>query len=256
MLKKLFLVCAAVCAVLIVSAQTFPEPTTPPRLVNDFAGMFSNGQRNDLEKKLVDFDRTSSNQIAVITVDDLQGLDISDYAARIFDKWGIGGSKNDNGILILIKPKTSDSRGQVFIATGYGLEGAVPDALAGRVVDYDILPDFREGNYYAGVDKAVTSLIGLTTGEYTAEEYVKKHEGNGGAAISLITLLILFVILALTRKRGGHTVNSSGSAGIPPVILFGGGRRGGGFGGFSGGGGGFGGFGGGSTGGGGAGGSW
>jgi uncharacterized protein len=239
-------------------AQQFPEPSQPPRLVNDFAGMLSTGQQQALETKLVQFDRQTSTQIAVVTVDDLQGLDVSDYAARLFDRWGIGRQGSDNGILILAKPKTADSNGRVFIATGYGLEGVVPDALAGRIVDYDILPAFRTGDYYAGLDSATNTLMGLTRGEFTAQEYLDRSNNPKGSAGPMVMLLLLFVFLIWFFRRRpprGNSGSSTGGGMIPP-IFFGGGPGGGGFGGFSGGGGGFGGFGGGRSGGGGAGGSW
>ncbi len=255
--KILYTIGCILLAAGLARAQEFPRPTDPPRLVNDFAGMLTTQQRTALENKLVEFDRSSSTQIAVITVDDLQGLDVSDYAARIFDAWGIGGKGKDNGILILVKPKTPDSAGQVFISTGYGLEGAVPDALAGRIVDYDLLPEFRSGNYYGGLDKATTTLIGLTRGEFTADEYIRRNE-NEGWLVSLATFVILIVVFLLLsgRRKRGYNVSRGGGVFIPPVIIGGGRGRGGGFGGFTGGGGGFGGFGGGFTGGGGAGGSW
>ncbi len=269
-IKYLFCLLTACLLAFAVSAQQLPEPMKPARLVNDFAGMLTPQQQNTLEQKLENFDRTSSNQIAVVTVDDLQGMAVSDYAARLFDKWGIGGKKNDNGILILVKPKTATEKGEVFIATGYGLEGAVPDALAGRIVDYDILPSFRKGDYYGGLNAATDSLIGLTTGEYTADEYLKRKERSGllGAGVSILILVFFFLVMSAgaRRRRKHYTMSGDDSKdaaargllwGWP--FLLGGGRHhgGGGFGGFSGGGfGGFGGFGGGMTGGGGAGGSW
>lgn len=273
MFKKIFLSLTLLAAVFTTaSAQTFPEPMKPARLVNDFAGMLTPEEQQSLEAKLADFDRNTSTQIAVITVDDLQGMDKSDYAARIFDQWGIGGKGKNNGILILVKPKTADSKGEVFISTGYGLEGVVPDALAGRIVDHDILPAFRAGQYYAGLDKAATTLMGLTQGEFTADQYLKKSQEDKGGVAGLIGAAVFFVILMIVlRSRGkqGYTVSKEGDA-VAPTIFLGGmpflmsGRHRndddfGGFGGFSGGGGGFGGFGGfggGMTGGGGAGGSW
>lgn len=246
-------------------AQQLPEPMKPARLVNDFSGILTAQQQQQLEQKLVDFDRNSSTQIAVVTVDDLQGYAASDYAGRLFDQWGIGGAHKDNGILILVKPKSATANGQVFIATGYGLEGAVPDALAGRIVDYDLLPAFRQGDYYAGIDQATTTLIGLTRGEFTADQYLSQHETSPGAILAGFIVMAVFfgIFLIALRKRaakGGYTVTHDGGQAIPPIIIggFGSGRGysgGGGFGGFSGGGG-FGGFGGGMTGGGGAGGSW
>ena len=239
--------------------QRFPEPMKPVRLVNDYMNVMTKEQQYTLEEKLEAFEHESSVQIAVVTLNNLYGLDISDYAARLFENWGIGRGDKNNGILILVKTKTPQTLGQVFISTGYGVEGAVPDALAGRIVDYDMLPAFREGDYYKGIDQAANTLIGLTKGEFTADEYIDKHEtGLGevlGGFVVFIILIVLMLLVARRHGKRGYTVTRNGGTTVPP-IFWGGGRGGGGFGGFSGGGGGFGGFGGGSTGGGGAGGSW
>ncbi|MCC8088757.1 MAG: TPM domain-containing protein [Rikenellaceae bacterium] len=256
-MKKLLFIIAAIMAVIVTSAQDIPDPMRPARLVNDFAGIFSSSQRDALENQLVEFDDSTSNQIAVVTVNDLQGYDVSDYGVRLFEKWKIGAAKKDNGILILIKPKTETENGQVSINIGYGLEGAVPDILAGRIVDYDMIPYFRNDDYYSGVVAAVNTLRGLTQGEFTAEEYINRHKRS--EAITTIFSVLIFMIavfLLSLRRRRGHTVSSS-STGVPPTIFIGGlpfmgrGGRGGGFGGGE-----FGGFGGGMTGGGGASGSW
>lgn len=239
-------------------AQTFPEPMNPPRLVNDFVNFFTPQEVELLEQKLVTFNKETSNQIVVLTVDDLQGLEPSEYAIRIFDKWGIGGKGKDNGILILIKPKIANERGEVFISIGYGLEGAVPDILAGRIVNREIIPAFKEGQNYVGIDQAVNTLISLTKGEFTADEYMNQEDSEGvyGAIFTILVIIILFIVISRGGK-GGQTLSSGRGAVIPPIFWGGMGssRSSGGFGGFSGGGG-FGGFGGGSTGGGGAGGSW
>ena len=246
------------------TALNLPEPMKPARLVNDFADIFTPSQRQTLERRLVAFADSTSTQIAVVSVNDLDGAAISDYAARLFDKWGIGGGADkNNGILILIKPKTLSSRGEVFISTGYGLEGAVPDALAGRIVDYDLLPHFRQGDYFGGVNQAVSTLMGLTRGEFTADQYLARHEqgsGRGGLWALLGFLLRLALLTGGSKRNSGHTITSDGD--VARAILWGSilssghHRSGGGFRDFTGGGGGFGGFGGGFTGGGGAGGSW
>lgn len=269
MLKKKIVFLLALVGLFIGSAaaQTLPEPMRPVRLVNDFVQMFSPQQQAALEQKLVSFADSTSTQIAVVTVADLDGAAISDYAQRLFDKWGIGGnSDKNNGILILVKPKTLDSRGEVFIATGYGVEGAVPDALAGRIVDYEILPAFRQGQYYVGVDRAATALMSLVAGEFTADQYLAKQQKMPAGMIWAGLLIIFFIIAGIissirSRGDGGsqETLSSTGNIMTAMMIgsLLGGrGHSGGGFGGFSGGGGGFGGFGGGFSGGGGAGGSW
>lgn len=234
-------------------AQDFPTPMQPRRIVNDFTGMLNSRQTAALEQKLRNFNDTTSTQIAVVTVPSLQGYDPNDYAQRLAEKWGIGQKGKDNGILVLVKPKTQRERGQVAIAVGYGLEGVVPDAIASRIIRNEIIPQFQTENYYAGIDKATDVLMKLTAGEYTAEQYAHKKK-SGGAAWILLPFLVVFLVPLLVRKRTGYTTGSRGSS-VPPFFIggLGGGNN---FGSFRSGGGSFGGFGGGGFGGGGASGSW
>jgi len=244
-------------------AQDFPERPNPPRLVNDFTGFLKPTETRSLENKLEQFARETSTQIAIVIVPDLHGYDKADYAQRLAEKWGIGQQGKNNGALILVKPKTANEKGEVFIATGYGVEGAVPDAIAKRIVEYEIIPEFKKDNYFAGLDKATTRLIELTRGEYTADQYVKSHkEGTliGNIFAILIIILVFFVFFGNAR-RSRHT--HIGKSNVPFWTLFflggSGGLSSGSFSNFSSGSGsfgGFGGFGGGSFGGGGAGGSW
>ena len=169
--------------------------------------------------------------------------------------WGVGQKKFDNGIVILFKDKTADSKGEVFIAPGYGLEGAVPDATAKKIVEYEMIPEFKQGNIFTGIDKAVNTLISLTKGEYSADEYSnryssKKSSGNSRFITIAIIFIVIMVIRRIFRGRGG------GGSGFGGGTFYSGGSSSGGFSSFSSGSGGFGGFGGGSFGGGGAGGSW
>ncbi|NPA36038.1 MAG: TPM domain-containing protein [Chlorobi bacterium] len=249
---------------LIVSSQTLPERPEPPRLVNDFAGVLSPQEREALEQQLVRFNNETSTQIAVVTVKSLDGTSVSDYAFKLAEKWGIGQKGKDNGILILLKPKTGNEKGQVFIATGYGLEGAVPDAVANRIVDNEMIPHFRQNDYYGGLQQAVNTLMKLTKGEYTADEYLKKTQRKGNGIAAFIPFLI-FIIFFLFFGKARRTQRSSLGGNIPFWVflgMMGSGRdHSGHWDNFSGGGGdfgggGFGGFGGGSFGGGGAGGSW
>jgi uncharacterized protein len=260
--------------VLPVMGQDIPDRPVPPRLVNDFAGMLSSQEVNSLERKLVAFNDSTSTQIAIVTVQSLGGYDRSDYAQRLAQKWGIGQKGLDNGVLILVKPKTGNSDGQVFIAPGYGLEGAIPDIATAQIIDYEILPSFRNGDIYGGLEKATNTLISLARGEFTAEEYGQKAEKSqkkeSPAAFIVILIVILIIMFARRGGKGGKGGRGPGrritsGSDLPLWLLMGmlgsGGRsHGGSWGGFSGGrgsgGGGFGGFGGGSFGGGGAGGSW
>ena len=235
-------------------SQNFPEK--PNKLVNDYTNTLSAGEINALEQKLVAFDDSTSTQIAVVVINSLDGYEIADYSARLFDKWGIGGSKKkNNGVLLL----ASLGDRKVWITTGYGVEGALPDAIAKRIIENEIIPDFKENNYYSGLDAGTNAIISYTKGEYKSD----KHKGDGKWGLGPIFLIILFIviiIMILGRGGGNQVIGSRGSSGLFWGMLMGSGfgrsSGGGGFGGFSGGGGGFGGFGGGSTGGGGAGGSW
>jgi uncharacterized protein len=248
-----------------VYSQKLPERPVPPRLVNDFAGMLNSEDIGRLERKLVDFNDSTSTQIAIVIVPSLDGYDKADYAQRLGEKWGVGQKGKNNGVLILVKPNTPGSKGEVFIATGYGVGGAIPDLVCAEIVDYEILPAFRNGDYYGGLNKATSTLMSLVRGEFSAADYgqkAKKSTGKG-APIGLIIFIVFIIIAMISGKSGGSNNKHIGTGGLPFWMLMGmmGSGRGssgswGGFSGGSSGGGGFGGFGGGSFGGGGAGGSW
>ncbi len=252
-----------------VSFQSFgdelPDPLTPPRIVNSYVKFLSKTEEQQLEQKLRRFNAQESTQISIAIIDDLQGYDKSDYAYRLAEKWGIGQEGKDNGVLILVKTKTSDSKGEVFIATGYGLESVIPDAIAKRIVEKEILPNFRKGLYYNGLTQATNTLINLSTGKFTADEYIKAT-GSSKAPFPISILFIFIIIFSVFGRVNGARRHSVGHN-IPfwvALTMMGSSRGfgGGGFNNFSsgsgsfGGGSSFGGFGGGSFGGGGAGGSW
>jgi uncharacterized protein len=263
--KYLVVLVAVMASTLLAFGNDLPQRPSPAHLVNDMAGLFNATDANDLERVLVDFNNATSTQIAVVTIADLEGYDAGDFAFRLAEEWGVGQKGRNNGILILIKPKTADSRGQAYIATGYGLEGVVPDAVARQIVDNEMIPQFKSNQYFSGVVAGVKVLMELTRGEYTADAYVKRTS-NRVSNIAAIFILII-VILLLTLSRRADKIRSSSVGGSLPfwVLLSmmgsGAGRHGGHYGNFTSGGGGFGGggfggFGGGSFGGGGAGGSW
>ena len=250
---------ALVCLLAAAMSYAVPSRPDPQRLVNDLARVFTPEQVSRLENTLVAFDDSTSNQIAVVTVKDLEGYDASEYAVRIGLDWGVGSEQFNNGIVLLVKPKTFDSAGQVFIAVGYGLEGAIPDAYAKRIIENELIPHFRNNDYYAGVEAACDVLMKLASGEISEP----RGEEEDDALLEIIAtllfiglLIFIFIIAVGQNDDNGH---SSGGGRrtiyVGPIITsgrsYGGGSSfGGGFGG------GFGGFGGGSFGGGGAGGSW
>jgi uncharacterized protein len=266
--KSLYLLTLSVLFCIIsvnrVFSQDIPERPNPQRLVNDFAGMLKAEEVNMLEQKLVVFSDSTSNQIAIVIVPSLGGYDKADYAQRLGEKWGVGQKGRNNGILILIKPKTADSRGEVQISTGYGVEGPIPDLTCAEIVDREILPAFRNGDYYGGLNNATNTLMSLAKREFSATDYSHRAKKSVGKNIPFgLIIFIVFIIIAMaSRGSGGSNNKHISTGGLPFWMLMGmmnsGRGSGGSWGGFSGGGGGggFGGFGGGSFGGGGAGGSW
>lgn len=239
------------------SDKDLPARPSPQRLVNDMAGMMTPTQQDQLEAELVNFDRTTSSQIAVVTVPTLNDHEIAEYAIALFNKWGIGSKGKNNGVLIL----ASSGDRKMWIVTGQGMEGALTDALAGRIVRNEMVPEFKAGNYYNGFDKAAKAVIAATKGEYT-NDAPQGDDGAGAFPFIIVVIIIIVIIIAAIRRGGGgggggNYMSRRGGDFITGAILgsiFSGGGSGGSSGG--GGGGGFGGFGGGYSGGGGAGGSW
>lgn len=232
----------------------FPPRPSPPVLMNDLAGIMSADQQSDLEEKLDAFDKTSSTQIAVVTIKSIGDYDAGDYAIKLGNKWGVGKAGKNNGILILL----AMSEHKVFIATGRGLEGALTDYQAGKIRD-EMVPYFKQGNYYEGLSRGIDDVIAATKGEYKAD----KNDHKGSPATGLIVILIVLFIVWIVKRRGGggggSYMSGRGFGGFGTGWIIGSGLGSGGWGGggsSGGGGGGFGGFGGGSFGGGGAGGSW
>ena len=242
-----------------VLSAAVPEKPRQEQLVNDFAHVLNANQARALEQKLVKFDSQTSTQIAVVTLTDLDGSSAIEMATRIMKSWGVGGTKN-NGIVLVFKPKTASSKGQVAITTGYGVEHLVTDALAKQVVEYDLIPYFKKGDIYGGFDSGTEVLMGLTAGEFTGTDYLADRKSGASRPNYFFFLIIIFAIISRVARsrRPGHM--SSGGSSLPFWLLMGmsGGssNHSGSFSDFSSGGGSFGGFGGGFGGGGGAGGSW
>ena len=245
-----------------------PARPVPPRLVNDQAGVFTVTQRQTMEWELVAFNDSTSNQIAVVTLPSLNGYAAADMAYEIGKQWGVGQAEFDNGIVVLIKPKRADEGGEVFVATGYGLEGAIPDAVCKRIIEDEMIPHFRENDYYGGTQAALKVLKALASGEIKADRYLGGDEMVAiVVAVCMILFAFLLFIVALVRaykhNKDGFNGGGDGDGGLGAAmgllwLLSHSGNNsshGGSWGGFSGGGG-FGGFGGGSFGGGGAGGRW
>lgn len=251
MVRKFILSLFILCSFALLAKDIPPMPTDH-RWVQDYGNVLDSDQEVFLLKKLKAYFDTTSNEIAIVTERSLDGDDIFNYSYRLAQGWGIGTKGKDNGVLIYA---AIDDR-KIFIQVGKGLEGAIPDAYAKRVINQIILPRFKEGKYGMGFDEATDVLIQMAEGEFKSDGEGREPEG-----IPFWVIILIIVILIIIFSNGGndsHTYDydspnrRSGSGGIPPIWI-GGGSRGGGW---SGGGGFGGGFGGGSFGGGGAGGSW
>ena len=264
-----FLTSAAQSDAQLAGQECFPQKQN--KLVYDEANVLSPEEESNLENRLVGFADSTSNQITLAIVADLCGMDKSQFAIELGESWGVGQSKEDNGVVFLVKPKTPDSKGEIFIAVGRGLEGAIPDITAKQITENECIPFFKKNEYFAGITRGTDVLMELARGEYNSDEYAAKHtrsKKRGGAGIAIIALLIIALVgflKASQAKRYAQTnqisfwaawalLNAASRSHRGYYSNFSSGR--GGFGGFGGGGSGFGGFGGGGFGGGGAGGSW
>ena len=239
------------------AVDNIPERPNPPRLINNFSkelpNFLSSAEQQQLENKLKTFSDSTSNQIAIVIVDDLGDYDANEYATHLGQKWGVGQGKFDNGIVILIKPTGGSGRRDIYIAVGNGLEGAIPDITAKQIVENEIKPNFKNGQNYQGLNIAIDVLMGLAKGEFNSKDYAKSNYSKPrGFPFGLVIIGVFFLVfIFLKRNNGGQSIGTRGGG------FYGGfGGGGGNWSDFSSGGGSFGGFGGGSFGGGGAGGNW
>lgn len=247
--KKIIIACCLLTLSNSAVAATFPSPTG---YVNDFAGVLDTATKNQLEQLLTSFEAQTGEEVTVVTVKSLDERPIEDYAVDLYKTWGIGKKGKDNGVLILVAPNDR----QVRIEVGYGLEGVINDAMAGRITRERMIPAFKEGKFDAGISQGTQTVISVLAKDAGIQLNTRAGTISGetyGAPpkrgiVHKIFSVLMFLLLAYLFIR--H----------PWLFLFflsgmggggrGGGGRGGGFGG------GFGGFGGGLSGGGGASGRW
>ena len=259
--RSILIVFALFISSILRGQPQVPDRPYPQKLVNDMAGLLNVDERNRLERDLVMYDDSSSNQIAIITIKSLGDYAIEDWALEIGRKWGVGRKAKNNGVLILVSLEPR----KINISPGYGLEGALPDITCKRIISNEITPSFKTGQYYEGLANGIKAIRSAAKGEYVNENPRQgQGESDSGFWVFIIILIIIMIVFAIinsnrnrasyygpNRKR--HYDNGGGG------WIFWGGGGGSGWGGGSGGsdsGGGFGGFGGGDFGGGGASGDW
>lgn len=239
-----------------------PEKPKVETSVYDYVNLLSPSQKNQLEQKLIRYSDSTSTQIVIAIINSTEGENINYLGAQWGQKWGIGQAKEDNGILILLA--RNDRR--IAINTGYGVEEFLTDFMSRRIIEQVIIPQFKQDNYYAGLDKGADAIFQVLNGQFTEDRNFNKQPFFKDALPFIIFIIILFVIISSSKRNGGGRNNRGGKGGRgldiwDMIILSNMGRGGGSSGGFGGGGsfggGGFsGGFGGGGFGGGGASGGW
>ena len=199
----LLLAAAVVCADVAI-------PPPPAHYFNDGAGLVSGDDASRIDAKLKDFDEQTSNQIVVAIFPELPEPSLEDFTVRTAQAWRVGRKKLDNGAVLFVFVKDRKTR----IEIGYGLEGALPDALCKDILQDRLAPEFREGRYAAGIDAAVDAMIQATRGEYKATG--RRQTQSKGFPQGCVTALVLFLFFGFPiffRRRGWRTYGGGGFSG-------------------------------------------
>lgn len=241
------LLAAALFAALFLGVLRAAEiiPPTPKNHFNDYAGVVRADTARELDARLATFERETSNQIVVALYPRMQSdSSVEDYTVRVAQAWGVGVKGKSNGAVLFAFMEQR----QLYLQVGYGLEGALPDALAKRIIEDEIIPRFRAGDRDGGIRAGVEAILAATRGEYQGTGRTVGEGARGGGNFGLFLFFVaIFVLLSIfSPRRNGHVYTGRGRSVVwtgPGGFGGGGGRSSGGFGGggFSGGGGGFGG---------------
>lgn len=197
-----------------------PDKPVPSRFVCDYAGVLDPARAARLEQYLQMVSDSTTNQVVVVTIADLEDYDPADYAQRLGQKWGIGTKEKSNGVVILIKPRNDYGGGKVEIATGYGAEGALTDVMCGHIIDTEMLPYLREGLYTEAAEAGAVACVKRMNAEYTGEWDDEEEDMPLWLALLILTLILVLVMLAL--KDSGNKHNRHGGGFIPPIFPTGG----------------------------------
>ena len=199
-MRRLTILLALTLLWLHASAQTEWTPEKPSRLVNDYSGILTADQREALEQRLVALDDSTSNQIAVVITPTLHGDDENAVAQRIGERWGVGRSEFDNGLVVLIKSKTAEENwGAVAIATGYGLEGALPDVFCKHIIDEQMIPALGDGDYYRALTQALDVIEPVARGEYSYAQY--RQDGQRDALRGMLIMAVIMAVAVILIRR-------------------------------------------------------
>lgn len=196
MKKILFLSFIIAIFPFIVQAQEIPDLKGR---INDYADMFSEETEKALEEKLAELEKTDSTQIAILSVNSLEGYPIEEFSIKTAEKWKIGQKGKDNGVIIIF----SKTDRKIRIEVGYGLEEKLTDLTSGRIIDNEITPKFRTGQFDEGLRMGVDAIISVVRGTYTADNSVKSDSKNSPLILVVILLVVIFVFGKIKLILGG-----------------------------------------------------
>ena len=222
MMNVLRAMCVIVLTAVSLAAQNLPKPAGR---ITDLANIIDSATESELDTRLNELERTTSSEVAVVTVPSLDGVTVEDYAVRLFKEWGIGQSKTDNGVLVLVAPNEREMR----IEVGYGLEGVLPDGLAGQIIRENFTPRFRDNDYSGGIRDGVGRVIDVVEKQQvlSPEEIARFNESSGGdfPEWALIPFFGLFVTigfgmvgLGVRTKTGFPLLFGSFFGGMPLMM--------------------------------------
>ena len=222
MMNFLRVTCAIVVAAISLDAQNLPKPAGR---ITDLANIIDSATESELDSRLDQLEQRTSSEIAVVTVPSLDGVPIEDYAVRLFKEWGIGQAQTDNGVLVLVAPNEREMR----IEVGYGLEGILPDGLAGQIIRENFTPRFRDNDYDGGIRDGLNRVIDVVEKQQvlTPEELARFNEGSGAdfPEWALIPFFGLFVTIGfgmvgigLRTKTGFPLLFGSFFGGMPLLM--------------------------------------
>ena len=205
---------AALAAVAVCVAALHADIPKPLGAVNDFAEVLSVEQEATLTALLGQLEKETTAEVAVATVTTLDGMSVEEFASRMFAEWGIGRRGTDNGVLVLVAPSQREMR----IEVGYGLEGVLPDGLAGEVIRANFLPSFRDGDFGAGIVSGTRRLAGIITRNQvlTAEEVAALQRPDNPAAAAWIMTAFLAIFVGVGAIVAGTGI---GARTIVPAVF-------------------------------------
>jgi len=206
----------------IFSLQTQAQNNCFPQknnynLVYDQSDILSAQEEDALRSKLNTFAKKTSTQMVIVIVDDICDMSPEQYATKIGYDWGVGQADKDNGIVILVKPSGGQGERKTFIAVGYGLEAVIPDGIGVQIVNNELLPNFKNGKFYAGLDAATTVIQELSLEEYSAQEYVEKSGKVPLRFYFIFIAIILFVIFS--RLKAARKYSKSNNIGLWAALM-------------------------------------